>query len=82
MPVRSKILSLKRTLRIPVTSAKTTETIDAKVMACPIMPTLTPNVLDISTRKRAVKIPIVPVAKLAYIKEGRNNLLAEGAFSP
>ena len=62
-------------------SAKITETTDAKVIACPITPTLTPNVPDISCRKRAVKIVIVPVAKLANIKAGRNNLLVEVAFS-
>jgi hypothetical protein len=80
MPVRIRILSLKRTLRIPMTSAKTTETMDAKVLICPIMPRLTPNVLDIEIKKRAVRIPRVLVAKLANIREGMNNPLVEVAF--
>jgi hypothetical protein len=80
MPIRSRIPLPKRILKIPVISAKITETTDAKVIACPITPTLTPNVSDISTRKRAVKIPILPVAKLANIKEGRNSRPTEGTF--
>jgi hypothetical protein len=82
MPSRSRTPSPKRILKIPVISAKITETTDARVIACPITPTLTPNVFDISCRKRAVKIAIVPVAKLANIKEEMNNLLAEATFSP
>jgi hypothetical protein len=55
---------------------------EAKVLLCPIIPRLTPNVLDIAIRKRAVRIPRVLVAKLENTKEGRNNLPVEAVFSP
>ena len=41
----------------------------------------TPNVDDMSSRKRAVRIPRVLAAKLEIIKEGRNNLLSEAFLS-
>jgi hypothetical protein len=81
MPVSIRILSLKRMLRIPIASAKIIEAMGAKVLVYPIMPRLTSNVLDIAIRKRVARIPRVPIAKLANIKEGRNNLLAEAALA-
>ncbi len=81
MPVRIRILWLKRMLRMPMVKARSIDTMADAVLLCPIMPGKTPKVLDMSTRNRAVKIPRVLVAKFAMTKEARNSLLGEAPFS-
>lgn len=79
--MRIRILWLKRMLRIPMASAKIMDTMDETVFICPIMPRSTPNVADMSSRKRAVRIPRVLAEKFEIIKEGRNSLLSEAFLS-
>ena len=61
--------------------AQTIEAMDETVLICPIMPRSTPKVIDMSSRKRAARIPRVLVAKFEIIKEGRNNLFDEVSLS-
>ncbi len=80
-PVSIRILWLKRMLRMPTVKARSIETMAEAVLLCPIMPGKTLKVLDMSTKKRAVKIPSVLTAKLETTKEAKNNLPGEAPFS-
>jgi hypothetical protein len=60
-PIISNDLCLKRTLKKPITRAKTTAATEEKVLTCPITPTSTPNSGAIVYRKRLIKTPSGPM---------------------
>ncbi len=81
MPVSIRIPWLKRMLKMPMVRARSIDTMAEAVLLSPIMPGKTLKVLDMSTKKRAVKIPRVLTAKLEITKEARNSLPGEAPFS-
>jgi len=76
-PIINSDLCSNLTLNKPMNNAKTTATIEERVLICPAIPTDTSNVSAMSIRRRPTRIPGGITANEEMISEGRNSLLGD-----